>query len=127
MHSMFHNLLTILALCAPLCGYAQTRVNVPKAGTLAQLLTQAQQDTCTALTLRGEINSKDLRVLRRRAGYQEGGMSTGQLEHLDLDACRVKGCKTLFVMLDAKEGLLAGAYKVTTTRRYNEQGRITRS
>lgn len=50
---------------------AETRVTLGKAGTLASLLSQVQQDTNTSLVIEGPINSADIRLLRRMAGYRE--------------------------------------------------------
>ncbi|MGN0234041.1 MAG: hypothetical protein ACI4B5_06445, partial [Bacteroidaceae bacterium] len=60
-------------------AFAMTKVITKKAGMLGTLLTQAQQDTCTALAIKGKLNSADIRVLRQMAGYKEDGCSTGQL------------------------------------------------
>ena len=54
-------------------GRAHTFVVVKQAGTLGTLLTQVQQDTCTALAIKGKLNSDDIRILRRMAGYKEDG------------------------------------------------------
>lgn len=90
---------------------AQTQVEVKKAGTLGQLLTQAQQDTCSALVLSGKLNAEDLKVLRRMAGFKEEGHSTGRLAFLDLDKCKMKKSKEPFMVLDAAKEFLAGTGK----------------
>ncbi|MDY5328094.1 MAG: hypothetical protein SPG95_03735, partial [Bacteroidaceae bacterium] len=41
-------------------GRAHTFVVVKQAGTLGTLLTQVQQDTCTALAIKGKLNSADI-------------------------------------------------------------------
>ena len=63
---------------------AQTLVKLKKPGTLEQILSQEQKDTCSFIVIEGKINSADIKVLRRMAGYKEEGFNTGQLEVLDL-------------------------------------------
>ncbi len=102
--------LILVAICLTVAAgsSAQTRVEVKKAGTLGRLLTQAQQDTCSALVVSGKLNAEDLKVLRRMAGFQEEGHSTGRLAFLDLDKCKMKKSKEPFMVLDAAKEFLAG-------------------
>ena len=79
-----------MMLAALLCvanTFAVTTVKVKQAGTLGTLLTQVQQDTCTALAIKGKLNSADIRVLRRMAGYGTEGRP-GRLAVLDLHKAR---------------------------------------
>ena len=69
---------------------AQSLVKVKKPGTLNQILSQEQQDTCRSLIIEGKINSEDIKTLRRMAGYKEEGFKTGQLEILNLRKCEFK-------------------------------------
>ena len=55
----------MVAFCAVLSANAVTTINIPKAGGLSQTLSQEQMDTCTMIVLTGELNSEDLRLLRR--------------------------------------------------------------
>lgn len=102
--------LFLAAMCMTVAAStpAQKRVEVKKAGTLGRLLTPAQQDTCSALVLSGELNSEDLRVLRRMAGFREEGYNAGRLVFLNLDACEMKNGKTPYMILDAGEERLRG-------------------
>ncbi len=102
--------LFLAAMCMTVAAStpAQKRVEVKKAGTLGRLLTPAQQDTCSALVLSGELNSEDLRVLRRMAGFREEGYNAGRLVFLNLDACEMKNGKTPYMILDAREEGLRG-------------------
>lgn len=50
-----------------------THVKVSKAGTLATILTDAQQDTCRHLIVSGKLNSVDIMVLRKMAGADGRG------------------------------------------------------
>ncbi len=102
--------LFLAAMCMTLAvsSPAQTRVEVKKAGTLGRLLTPTQQDTCSALVLSGELDSEDLRVLRRMAGLREEGYNAGRLAFLNLDACEMKKGKTPYMILDAAAEALRG-------------------
>ena len=88
-------------------GRAHTFVVVKQAGTLGTLLTQVQQDTCTALAIKGKLNSADIRVLRRMAGYGTEGRP-GRLAVLDLHKARFVKDSEPFMVLDASECRLAG-------------------
>lgn len=88
---------------------AQTIIKTKKPGTLEQVLSQEQQDTCRYLAVEGNINSADVRLLRRMAGYKEDGFRTGKLHIIDLRKCTFITDKNPFMELDAKEELLAGA------------------
>ena len=65
-------LLTILPFL-PASSQEVTKVEVKKPGTLHELLTEMQQDTCRHLIVSGKINSADIKVLRRMAGAEDGG------------------------------------------------------
>ena len=83
---------------------AETIVTVTKAGELKNKLTSAQMDTCTSLTIIGELNSEDIRMLRRMAGAPDAGESKGKLRTLDLRKAEFRNDKTPYVVLDmAKE------------------------
>ena len=87
---------------------SQTIIKVDKPGTLNQILTLQQKDTCTFLKINGKINSADIKVLRRMAGYEEKEFKTGQLKILDLKECDINSDKNPFMELDAKKESLAG-------------------
>ena len=70
-------LFSICAMAMMLC-HAQTTVRVKKAGTLETVLSASQQDTCRHLIVKGKLNSADLQVLRRMAGWADGAGRTGQ-------------------------------------------------
>ena len=84
-----------------------TDVVLSKAGTLSSALTQEQQDTCTSLVVRGKLNSADIRVLRRMAGYADGARA-GRLAVLDLQQATFVRDDSPFMVLDAAECKLAG-------------------
>lgn len=81
----------------------QNTVSVQTPGTLSSLLTQAQKDTCTQLTVCGKLNSADIRVLRRMGGYKEEGYSAGRLQTLDLKDAGFVNDKEPYMVLDAVE------------------------
>lgn len=101
---------------------AQTLVKIKKPGTLGKLLTAEQQDSCKSLIIEGKINSADIKVLRRMAGYKEEGFNTGQLEVLDLRKCEIKTDKNPFMELDTEKEYLTGAAmpKKSIDRHYGE-------
>ena len=101
---------------------AQNVVEVRKAGTLGSLLTQEQQDTCTALVIEGKLNSADIRVLRRMAGYQEDGFSTGRLKHLDMRKAKFTTDKEPFLKLNADEERLIAIAKPENGGSYSPHG-----
>ena len=59
----------ILTFCVAFLTEAKTIIHNPNAGGLNQFLSQVQIDTCTEVILTGELNSADIRLLRRMAGY----------------------------------------------------------
>jgi len=80
-------------------GKDETVVSVDEAGTLAQRMSTLQQDTCSALTIRGQLNSSDILTLRRMAGGDGG---KGRLKHLDLSHAKIITDKsTPYLTLDA--------------------------
>lgn len=87
---------------------AQTIIKTKKPGTLEQVLSQEQQDTCRYLAVEGNVNSADVRLLRRMAGYKEDGFRTGKLHIIDLRKCTFITDKNPFMELDAKKESLAG-------------------
>ena len=95
----------LLLFVGSLC--AQTEVHVKKAGTLSSLLIREQQDTCTSLIVSGRLNSADIKVLRRMAGYEENG-KCGKLTALDLREAKFVKDEEPFMSLDAAECGLAG-------------------
>ena len=100
-------LFSFCAMAMMLC-HAQTMVRVKKAGTLETVLNASQLDTCRHLVVKGKLNSADLRVLRRMAGYDDGTGHTGQLVVLDLRKARFATDKESFMELDAAEEHMAG-------------------
>ena len=105
---------------------AQNVVEVRKPGTLSSLLTQEQQDTCTALVIVGKLNSSDIRVLRRMGGYAEDGKTIGRLERIDMQNVAFVTDKEPYMTLDAaKVNLVAytqNVYTPTLAAGYNMKG-----
>lgn len=100
----------VVAWIVSMGAFSMTTVTVRRAGTLASVLSQEQQDTCTSLGIRGKLNSSDLRVLRRMAGYDEG-QGTGRLAYLDLSEARIVTSSETYMALDAaEEWLVCAAY-----------------
>lgn len=93
------------------CGLAlhgQTVVKVKKAGTLEQLTKELTLDTCKYISIKGKLNSADIRTLRRLAGYAGDGGKTGRLQLLDLRKAKFATDSEPFMELDAQEEHLAG-------------------
>ena len=58
--------------------------------TLSTLITEANKNTITTLTLTGSLNGEDFRFIREMAGSDEKGRPTnGQLQKLDLSGANI--------------------------------------
>ncbi len=83
-------------------SYAQKTVNVETAGTLGTLLTETEQKELTQLTIKGQLNSADVKILRamtktKADRFKPGLVGFGVLEDLDLsEAVFVKDTKPYF-------------------------------
>lgn len=83
---------------------ARTTINNPHAGGLEKVLSQAQIDTCTEVVLTGKLNSADIRLLRRMAGYAEyDDEKTGRLCYLDLSEVTFVSDKNPYLTVDAEK------------------------
>lgn len=97
----------ILTFCVAFLAEARTTIHNPNAGGLCQILSQEQIDTCTNVILTGELNSADIRLLRRMAGYKEHeDDKVGKLVYLDLSGVRFKSDKKPYLSVDAKKARL---------------------
>ena len=97
----------MLTFCMAFLAEAKTTIHNPNAGSLCQVLSQEQIDTCTNVILTGELNSEDLRLLRRMAGYKEhDGDKVGHLVYLDLSGVRFKSDKKPYLSVDAEKAHL---------------------
>lgn len=84
-----------------------TTIHNSNAGGLCQVLSQEQIDTCTKVILTGKLNSEDLRLLRRMAGYKEhDGEKVGKLFYLDLSEVRFISDKKPYLSVDAEKAHL---------------------
>ncbi|MBO4642294.1 MAG: hypothetical protein J5661_05510 [Bacteroidaceae bacterium] len=107
-------------------GENEMVVQVNNAGTLAQQLTQEQQDTCTALTIKGKLNSTDILTLRQMAGADGG---KGRLKMLDLTHAEIVTDRTTpYLVIDAfderikskrKEESVDGGMQIPETADYS--------
>lgn len=98
---------------------AQTLVKIKKPGTLEQVLSQEQKDTCSFIVIEGKINSADIKVLRQMAGYPEDGSNTGKLFAIDLRNVKFVTDKNPFMVLDAKNEKIAGTALPSKIRWWN--------
>ncbi len=110
-----------MIIFATVSAFAVTTVTVGKAGTLASVLSQEQQDTCTALTIKGKLNSADIKVLRRMAGWADGE-KPGRLAVLDLQQAAFVRDDSPFMVLDAADCMLAGT---AVPDRYKQTGQAS--
>ena len=93
-----------LLSCVVACVEARTTIDNPRPGELSQVLSPAQIDTCTEIVLTGKLNSADIRLLRRMAGYVESdGESAGSLRYLDLSGARFVSDKNPYLTVDAEK------------------------
>ena len=80
----------------------EVTVDVP--GTLADMLSQEQQDTVIWLKVNGAINGSDLRVIRRMAGSDESTHGTwGNLSVLDLSEATIVSGGDPYLIDDGEE------------------------
>lgn len=98
---------------------AQTLVKIKKPGTLEQILSQEQKDTCSFIVIEGKINSADIKVLRQMAGYSEDSSNTGKLFAIDLRNVKFVTDKNPFMVLDAKNEKIAGTALPSKIRWWN--------
>ena len=98
----------VFAFCAILFAEARiTTIHNPYPGGLSRMLNPAERDTCSVLVVSGELNSADLKILRRMAGYMEQeGDKVGRLAYLDLSGARFKSDKTPYLYVDAEKARL---------------------
>ena len=94
----------VIAFCAILFAEARiTTIHNPYPGGLSRMLNPAERDTCSVLVVSGELNSADLKILRRMAGYMEQeGDEVGRLAYLDLSGARFKSDKNPYLYVDAE-------------------------
>ena len=69
-------------------------VTMKKAGTLEEMLTDQEKETITKLTIKGRINSDDIKLLRKMAGANDkfslDGWKGGALQELDLSEAKLR-------------------------------------
>lgn len=99
----------LILLAASVTVQAETIVHLKKAGKLDAELTPEQIDTCTSLTIIGELNSEDIRLLRRMAGAPDASESKGKLRTLDLRKAEFRNDKTPYVVLDMAKERFSGS------------------
>ena len=68
---------------------AALTINVVKAGTLKDRITEKQVIGVKRLTLTGKLNGSDFKLLHRMAGLAETGTTTGQLQYLNFEGASV--------------------------------------
>ncbi len=75
--------------------------NVETAGTLSQLISDEEKFAITDLTLTGNLNGTDLRLLREMAGNDYTGQPTeGKLQKLDLSGAKIVAGGDAYIDLD---------------------------
>lgn len=93
-------------------GESKTIISINKAGTLDELLTQMQKDTCSYLEIKGQMNSADILTLRRMAGGDGGH---GRLAKLDMYDVRIVRDKSPYLTLeDAEKELIVDLCYIST-------------
>lgn len=94
----------------------KTTVHNPNAGGLCKVLSQEQFDTCTEIVLTGKLNSADIQLLRRMAGFRaHKDDKTGRLTYLDLSGARIISDKHPYLTVDAEDAHLYLYQKVVST------------
>ena len=114
--SMKHNIYAIfLAALLPIVAFGQKTIHVAKAGMLNTLISDEEKYTITRLTLTGELDGTDLRLLRDMAGNNyEGQLTSGQLNTLDLSGVTIVEGGANY--LDCNEIFLDASAKMTDSR-----------
>ena len=75
--------------------------NVTTAGTLSTLISDAEKNTITVLTLTGQLNGTDLLFIREMAGSNVKGVPTaGTLQYLDLSGATIEAGGDAYIDLD---------------------------
>ena len=75
--------------------------NVATAGTLSTLISDAEKNTITVLTLTGNLNGTDLLFIREMAGSNVKGVPTaGTLQYLDLSGATIEAGGDAYIDLD---------------------------
>lgn len=93
---------TIISGIEPQKSEQKKEVTLAKAGTLGNLLTEAEKENLTSLTINGPINSSDIRLIRAMAGAKGDSLydnrNMGTLKILDLSYATITKDKTPFRM-----------------------------
>ena len=75
-------------------------ITIKKAGTLEEILTDKEKETITKLTIKGPLNSSDIKLLRKMAGANDefslDGWRGGALTELNLREAKIKEDKTAY-------------------------------
>ena len=86
------HLLLFLFVLISLASYGQNKrtINVETAGTLPTLISDDEKYMIDELTLTGELNGTDFRLLRDMAGNNWQGLATGgRLRKIDLSGVKI--------------------------------------
>lgn len=103
-HQLLKSTMVIGLLFASIGAWAQGyTVKCSQPGTLKDALSQETQDTCTYLIVEGELNSQDIKLLRRMGGYDDGSDRVGKLQFLDLRGATCVPDTAAYLRLDVKE------------------------
>ena len=82
--------LILMAILLSEYAFGQKNINVSKAGTLPTLISDSEKYTIEELTLTGELNGTDLRLLRDMAGNNyKGELTEGKLSRLNLSGATI--------------------------------------
>lgn len=112
--------ISLMVMCSYCVAQNTKSIIVKKAGTLAQMLTDEEKATVDELMIEGKLNSADVKILRRMAGY-DGDMAEfswqGQLKKLDLSKATFVDDDTPYLKVPLNE-----KYKIRRT--VSEQVRL---
>lgn len=117
---LFRNIITGIE---PQHSEGQKEITLRKAGTLDRLLTNEDKENLTSLTIRGSINSSDIRLIRVMAGVKGDTLynsrNMGTLRALDLTNATISKDKTPYRVRKATNSM-KGSSTRTTTYTYGE-------
>lgn len=114
-----NNFLLVFALAFCQTGFAQTikSVEVKKAGTLSELLTEDEKSNTTEIVISGKLNSSDVKLLRRMAGANDKDSEftwKGQLKIVDISKAAFVNDKEPYRVIKASDN-----FKISWTRHVN--------
>lgn len=104
-------LLALIVLPAGVLAQSKIQLDVLVPGALPHLISESDKYNVVSLSVKGELNGDDLRMLREMAGSDVNGIATpGILEELDLSEARMVAGGDPYFSLEAGDGTMQHYY-----------------